>query len=241
MKHKAFTLAEVLITLGIIGVVAAFTIPSLLTNFQKRETITRLKAAYSILNQAIKLSEYDNGEIESWDYTLSPADWVDKYIRNYAKISDINSRTVKQSERWKLLDGTLLNWGSGMYTNPKYSLINGVWVSFYINKYSGTVNYRKQGVWIIVDVNGNTGPNRMGRDVFVMSIFPYAYPDEKIVMGAHEQCGSGTLHRQMTKREQLLNSGCATCKKDKSGWGFGCSRLIQLDNWRIAPDYPWIR
>lgn len=35
---KAFTLAEVLITLGIIGVVAALTIPGLITNFQKRET-----------------------------------------------------------------------------------------------------------------------------------------------------------------------------------------------------------
>ena len=40
---KAFTLAEVLITLGIIGIVAAMTIPTLITNYQKNITITRLK------------------------------------------------------------------------------------------------------------------------------------------------------------------------------------------------------
>lgn len=80
----------------------------------------------------------------------------------------------------------------------------------------------------------------MGRDVFVMSIYPYAYPNEKVVMGAHEQCGSGAIHRGMN-RQQLLNSGCATCKEDKTGWGFACSRLIQIDSWQISNEYPWIK
>ena len=42
-KNKAFTLAEVLVTLGIVGVIAAMTIPMLITNYQKRLTLTRLK------------------------------------------------------------------------------------------------------------------------------------------------------------------------------------------------------
>ena len=41
MKFKAFTLAEILITLGIIGVVAAMTIPTLITNYQKKQTVTK--------------------------------------------------------------------------------------------------------------------------------------------------------------------------------------------------------
>ena len=45
----AFTLAEVLITLGIIGVVAAMTMPSLIVNYQKQQTVTRLKKSYNIL------------------------------------------------------------------------------------------------------------------------------------------------------------------------------------------------
>lgn len=56
----AFTLAEVLITLGIIGVVAALTIPSLMTKYHRMTVETKLKKFYSTMNQAIKLSEEDN-------------------------------------------------------------------------------------------------------------------------------------------------------------------------------------
>ena len=47
IRRFAFTLAEVLITLGIIGVIAAMTIPGLITNFKKRETVAKVKVAYS--------------------------------------------------------------------------------------------------------------------------------------------------------------------------------------------------
>ena len=61
MKIRAFTLAEVLITLGIIGVVAAMTLPSLMNKIQKRDTAARLKKFYSAMNQAINRSTVDNG------------------------------------------------------------------------------------------------------------------------------------------------------------------------------------
>lgn len=60
MKKLAFTLAEVLITLGIIGVVAAMTIPTLVTNADKKATATKLKVFYSKINQAVKLSSAYN-------------------------------------------------------------------------------------------------------------------------------------------------------------------------------------
>ena len=56
---KGFTLAEVLITLGIIGVVAAVTIPALVTTYQKRATESQLKKAYSTLVNALRMSEND--------------------------------------------------------------------------------------------------------------------------------------------------------------------------------------
>ena len=64
---KGFTLAEVLITLGIIGVVAAMTIPSLITSYNKKITETRLEKFYSIFNQAIRLSVAENGDTDTWD------------------------------------------------------------------------------------------------------------------------------------------------------------------------------
>ena len=60
-KIRAFTLAEILITLGIIGIVAAITIPMLITNYQKRLTLTRLQKHYAQLNQVIKLIDEEHG------------------------------------------------------------------------------------------------------------------------------------------------------------------------------------
>ena len=59
-RKIAFTLAEVLITLGIIGVVAALTLPSVIERHQKLETVTKLKKAYSTLSQAIERAKVDN-------------------------------------------------------------------------------------------------------------------------------------------------------------------------------------
>ena len=52
-RKKAFTLAEVLITLSIIGVIAAMTIPTLVLNYQRNITETRIKAFYSNMTQAV--------------------------------------------------------------------------------------------------------------------------------------------------------------------------------------------
>lgn len=67
MKHQAFTLSEVLITLGIIGVVAAMTLPALIQNWNEKASVTKVKKAYSLLNQAYLRSKEDNGPISEWN------------------------------------------------------------------------------------------------------------------------------------------------------------------------------
>lgn len=62
MKNEAFTLAEVLITIGIIGVVVAMTLPSLINNSQKKELEAGLKKNYSVIQQALMLYQAQNGE-----------------------------------------------------------------------------------------------------------------------------------------------------------------------------------
>ena len=66
-RKAAFTLAEVLITLGIIRIVAAMTLPALMANGRKQETVARLKKFNSMMLQAILLSENDNGPYEYWN------------------------------------------------------------------------------------------------------------------------------------------------------------------------------
>ena len=65
-RKAAFTLAEVLITLGIIGVVAAMTLPTLILSQQEKEKVVRLKKAYSVLNSAIQRAITEDGPISSW-------------------------------------------------------------------------------------------------------------------------------------------------------------------------------
>lgn len=64
-----FTLAEVLITLGIIGIVAAITLPTIITNYQDKITVTKVKKAYTIFSQAYLRAIDDNGGLpkEEWD------------------------------------------------------------------------------------------------------------------------------------------------------------------------------
>ena len=67
-SRKAFTLAEVLITLGIIGVVAAMTIPTLMTKIQNRMFVAQLKKEYSTLQQGFKMMLAQEG-VESLAHT----------------------------------------------------------------------------------------------------------------------------------------------------------------------------
>lgn len=67
-KKVAFTLAEVLITLGIIGIVVAMTIPTLMTNIKARKLRTQFLKSYSIIQQTIKLMENDEVSLDPTTY-----------------------------------------------------------------------------------------------------------------------------------------------------------------------------
>lgn len=90
-----FTLAEVLITLGIIGIVAALTIPTLIANYQKTQYVTGLKKAYAEANEALKLMASDNGCPDDLKCVpvFSNTDWpnsnieLGKELKKYIKIT----------------------------------------------------------------------------------------------------------------------------------------------------------
>lgn len=87
---KAFTLAEVLITLGIIGVVAALTMPMLIGHFEKTTTATKLKKFYSVMAQATDKAMSENGDWSTWDYSLSAKDFFNKYYASNLKVVKTN-------------------------------------------------------------------------------------------------------------------------------------------------------
>ncbi len=66
-RKKAFTLAEVLITLGIIGIVAALTLPALIASNKEKARVTNLKKIYSQMQNAWNMAIAENGDATNWD------------------------------------------------------------------------------------------------------------------------------------------------------------------------------
>ena len=81
-----------MITLGIIGIVAALTIPTLISKYQEKVTITRLKETYSTLAQAYQFAVNENGSPASWTFGTRMYDAVShqkmaNYFKPYLKLS----------------------------------------------------------------------------------------------------------------------------------------------------------
>lgn len=173
---KGFTLAEVLITLVIIGVIAALTIPTLMKNTQKQELITGLKKASSTLSQAL-MDISRNNDAPAGDYSfMNNVDFVDEFakVANVLKIcntpNECFSSTLKNTDgKYKYLSGSNANLDTGksfitadgqlfVYTTQK-------------NVYGLTTEDSDNFIGrIIVDVNGQKNPNTVGRDVFTFYI-----------------------------------------------------------------------
>lgn len=178
---KAFTLAEVLITLGIIGVIAALTIPTLMNNIQKNEYKAEWKKDYSVIAQAYEkvkqdeggdLSSYFNSGLNYLGGNTEIADKMGKYLAYtekcnipndgvYLNICNSNS-TVDVTNFYKTLSGDYFayyNLGHGQYV-----LKDGT------NLYFRTWN--TDGYFgIFVDVNGyKKGPNVFGEDLLGMLV-----------------------------------------------------------------------
>ncbi len=226
-RRAAFTLAEVLITLGIIGVVAAMTLPTLITKHQKDETVTKLKRAYTLTNQAIIMAEIKHGEMENWQDWNSPEKIVNNYLAPEFKID----KTYPPGD---YAENMCYN-GKMFYENTQYEWLTGVWLSSPINP--GTASFKTvDGVCIglystsinnaafFIDINGSDkGPNVAGKDLFffiladkMLKPYGYDWPDNTINSTASWACNA----------------------KAVSG-GYTCAAKIMRDGWQIKDDYPF--
>ncbi len=162
MKKFGFTLAEVLITLGIIGVVAALTLPSLYTDTQGAQVGPKLGKAVAMFEQANQALLSENG-VDSLS-ELGFNNNIESYrnaIANYLKISSINSTyTVER-------DSTIGPVNFDNNNNTWLSKDGTLYLVLYLNNQNlaGAPHRVRLGT-VLVDVNGISGPNLPGTDVF---------------------------------------------------------------------------
>ncbi len=193
----AFTLAEVLITLGIIGVVAALTIPSLMSKYHRMTVETKLKKFYSTMNQAIKLSEEDNDGFPSLDLTNvvdhENAQLIEAYYKNYIL---------------KYMQGVQYDIPSGSTSNIKVLLSDGSGFFSYLQKDNTMPNPR---LWIMYCLNADEKhcqkDNYDGRNQFLF------YLD---IEKAHMEVEGGTKERCYSQNKNYRHSCAGVIKQN--GW-----------------------
>lgn len=232
LKKVAFTLAEVLITLGIIGVVAALTLPTVIQNYRKQKTVAQLQKTYSTVNQALLQSIAENGDYSGFDKAaddIGDEAYFKKYWLPYFKGATICNernrcgygRMGTAASSFYFLNGTLAG-GYGVSGNPltitaihygrsTIMLPDGS-VVIYFNGFGDNNQNRSNQVWIFIDVNGGKEPNAFGKDVFL-----FDRNDKGVIV---PRCKNLTIEQ--------VNSDCS-----KTGKGECCAQKIINDGWKI--------
>lgn len=178
MKKLGFTLAEVLLTLVIIGVVAAISIPILYNTTEKREFISRAQKANSVVQQSLKSIQRFNGYAGGdYLYLLNGTTFANEFKKVVSHIHTCdNENDCKElyvtGKRGLNNDASIESWGrpdaNGVTTSDGMQYY--IWTNYMQFGLSDEdyESIRKNGsVAIAVDVNGQRKPNKFGLDCFL--------------------------------------------------------------------------
>ena len=210
-----------MVTLGIIGVVAALTMPALIGNYKKQQSIEQVKKVYSVLSQAFNHAVAEYGDSSEWD-TVTPANaysYFDTYWKPYIQAPD-RCYSYKECgydvlnpffKTNKGKDGYVVNIEGG--SRVMFHMNDGTFVMIITSSGYGADDRR-----ILVDLNGPKLPNRFGNDVFFFlrvngkGIVPYGY----------------------NQTEAAVNSDCSL-----RGNGYMCAAKLMQAGWKMENDYPF--
>ncbi len=210
-EKNAFTMSEVLITLGIIGIVASMTLPAVITKHKRKVAETKLAKFYSVINQALRMSIAEHGEIlidNTNKTSTSNVEYIEKWykenITKYIKtIHEEGSDKTSTYYKVAFIDGSGFNsYMSGSNTTTGKSSL----YIFYC------LNYK------ICDYGHYEGENQF--------LFTYSPEKQQVIP---------------TYRGQSINNLKRSCYSENEGSRHGCTALIEANGWKIPDDYPWIK
>jgi prepilin-type cleavage/methylation N-terminal domain protein len=229
-KNFGFTLAEVLLTLGIIGVIAALTIPQLVSNYQKKVVPTRLKKMYNTLWNAIYMAEEENGPTDNWTFNDDDEarEFYKTQIKSRMKCVD---RKVNRSYYFEGMNCSLPDGSYIVLNNMRsYGLLEVIFYPF-SDKKSLSYNYATPG-------------NKHRRNYFRCNV--WLAPRKVAGSELPAKTEVTVMNQDATKvhREKLLNGpGPVNSPYEYCGNGgtgaASCFQLIKRDGWEIKDDYPW--
>lgn len=193
-KKRGFTLTEVLITMGVIGVISALTVPTLMNNYQQKALSIQARKAVLDLETQVDLLITEEGKSNMAATNIKTQAGFTAFLREHFKVT----RTCAQgsasgcfaAQSYLSISGTstALNCAS-----ESYLLSNSVAIC--PTKAANSVTYD-----LYIDVNGSEGPNVGGRDMFHVSLRPDGKIHDNTVAAGVESCtgdsfGAGCLDR----------------------------------------------
>ena len=252
-RRVAFTLAEVLITLGIIGVVAALTLPTLIQNYQKQVLVNQYKKAYNVLNNGFKQMVAEEG---CTSLSCIYSDKTDSHGNLIGLDFDDEKTVNKLTSIFKL---------SNVQREPKTNSIYG-YSMFCLNGVDADtcgignlnrdltpdasfVGTAPDGMFffisnslidnvLFVDVNGLKSPNKLGRDMFFFYYFDYngsviVAPYGSMQAMKHEAEIYGSEVPSDEELRNLINVNCDPKSTSYDLIGENCGAKIIMDGWKM--------
>lgn len=237
MKKNGFTLAEVLITLGIVGVVAALTAPALVQNAGSAQTGPKLAKAVSTLEVATEqlLLDESAGKVSS----LGDNQEFAEKLTNHMKISLYDDDGSKYGESGDIkptaYDGGTLVDNIGRYgtlnDSVKYITKDGMIYMFTKIAASNGVKPHKDMIGqVFIDINGEAGPNSMGKDLFAFGW----YNDGTLKPVGSQEWSDDTETNDVVRwnSDYAGGNGSYTCKNSNTN-GYTCAGSIFENNLKV--------
>ena len=164
-KKSAFTLAEVLITLGIVGVVAVMTMPTVIKNIQHKSLESQFKKSYSQLAQVIEQMRIEYGTL-TYDERDTFNDFIEskyKKLKTVAAYDDAYINSRKTYSNYTAGKGIRSDcFGTAGWYPKRFISADGSFIA--------TCNHDYYGMNISFDTNGYKGPNKFGYDIFFFKL-----------------------------------------------------------------------
>ena len=204
MKYRAFTLAELLIALFVIGVLLLLTMPRIVDNMVKKNFVASLQRVYLAMSNATKimLEEERTSNVEKTYLYKASGESVDgsagMFLHKYFKFaSDCQtSKTPCFADTYKTLD---------MSQNVVFPSDGTMYCGLLVMRASVCLvppHDDEKGI-VFVDVNGRVKPNVSGRDLFSFYIYPDGYVGDREEDA--DQCDSSTSTTGCFKKLVRLN------------------------------------
>lgn len=232
-----FSLAEILIAVAIVGVIAAITIPGVITNYNEKVLVTQLQKNYIELQEMLLTLKTENyqkglyGSILNKKNNQTVTYTAGSFLRNYYKITDDCSTDTQPcfAAKYRALntstdtDFACSGYSVTVASGAAICIIPAEIKEEEVTDDTGATSTKevKNPAVVYIDVNGIEAPNIGGRDMFTFNIYEDFTIDEIDPAGAD-------LTTLETEREELFNDNCLS-----SSVGKGCFSKILNDNWEF--------